>query len=210
MNVQQIYSTYRVPSNLQQHMLRVAAVAYSILQGWTGEPVNKEAIIQTCLFHDIAKPVTFDMQKQRRYVSTEEELQEVASLKQWLLETYGSNEHAAAEKIFLEIGVIPKAIQLLQNLEWSYIPKLLLQDDIESLLPIYADMRIGPQGILSLEDRLTDLASRATVEDFDQQEQSGKHLESLVRKQTTTNLDTMSDEDIAAVIEKELSQFEIK
>jgi hypothetical protein len=204
MNVQGMYAQYRVPKNLQQHMLRVAAVAQTMVDAWHGPPIHPSAIIQTCLFHDIAKPVTFDLSKQRQFLTTQAELEKVRSLKQWLMDTYGENEHQAAKKIFSEMDLSPRALTLIDNLEWSYIPQLMEQDDLESLIPIYADMRVGPQGILSLEQRLNDLLSRATVENPQQLHDSGLQLEKRLQTYTHAPLLEIDDDQVKAVIRNQL------
>jgi len=204
MNVQSLYAQYQVPTNLQQHMLRVAAVAQIIVSAWHGPPIHPTAIIQTCLFHDIAKPVTFDMAKQRQFLSTDEEIEAVASLKAWLIKTYGENEHQAAKKIFSEMQLSPRSLTLVDHLEWSYIPRLLAEKDIESLIPIYADMRVGPQGILSLEDRLNDLVSRATVDNPEQLRDSGLQLEKLLQTYTHVSLLEINNDQVKRVIRDQL------
>ena len=54
MNVKQAYHKYKVPQNLQKHMLRVAAIAEIITSSWLGNNINKNTIILACLFHDVS------------------------------------------------------------------------------------------------------------------------------------------------------------
>lgn len=44
-------------------MLRVASLASIVLDQWSGEEISKNDIVTCALFHDIAKPVTFDPQR---------------------------------------------------------------------------------------------------------------------------------------------------
>jgi len=54
MKVNKIYEDYMVPSNLQKHMLRVAALAEILLEKWVSNNVDKISVINACIFHDIA------------------------------------------------------------------------------------------------------------------------------------------------------------
>ena len=51
MNILKIYEKYGIPENLQLHMLRVAACSNLIIDNWTGNELDKNAIIRVCLFH---------------------------------------------------------------------------------------------------------------------------------------------------------------
>ncbi len=202
MQVQQIYSQRKTPPGLQEHMLRVAAVAQVILNHWTGPTINKEAIITTCLFHDIAKPLTFDMSKQEQFVNSDEELQALQEHHDDLISRYGIEEHPALLKIFSELNLSEDACRLVDNLEWHYIPRLLKVNDIESLIPIYCDMRVGPRGVLSMEDRIENLLTRAQVDNLEELILSGKELERLLSQNVSIDLNSIDDLQIASVMEE--------
>ena len=61
MKVSQIYKDYKIPGNLQRHMLRVAAFSEILTENWIGEKIDKKAIVLCCLFHDAAKLMKFDL-----------------------------------------------------------------------------------------------------------------------------------------------------
>ena len=192
MTTNQIYQEYLTPQNLQQHMLRVAALAKIILDHWTGQPVDQEAIIQTCLFHDIAKPINFDLKKQTQFGLSPQEIDKLDQLQQRLKKNYGTNEHQVVVKICQAINLKPKAVKLVDNLVWSFIPQLINQNDLESLIPIYADMRIGPKGILPLSQRLEELETRTGK----QHHHHAATLEKLIAQHTPINLNSITDERI--------------
>jgi hypothetical protein len=187
MNPSKIYAQYGIPLNLQEHMLRVGALASILLDHWIGPTVNKPAIIETCLFHDITKPLTFDMDRQAQYVKSPEELESIRQVHDSLITHYGNDEHQAAIKIFKEIGCLPHSIELINNLEWIYLPHLLKVNKLDSLIPIYCDMRIGPKGILSMPDRLADLQARKQVEGLNIILESGKLLEQTISQNVNIN-----------------------
>lgn len=195
MDTQQIYAKYMIPLNLQQHMLRVASLAKVILENWKGIAVNKDDIIQACLFHDIAKPMKFDLAKQAQFGMSASEIAKLDQLQRHLIANYGEDEHHATVEIFKEIGCTASAVNIVDNLEWSYIPKLLEKNDLVSLIPIYGDMRIGPKGILTLKQRLDDLKARTGESEH---EENGVRLESIIRENVTIDLDSINDAQINA------------
>jgi hypothetical protein len=196
MNPSKIYNQYGIPLNLQEHMLRVGALASILLDHWIGPTVNKPAIIQTCLFHDIAKPLTFDMASQAKYVNSAQELESIRHTHDSLIARYGHNEHQAAIKIFKEMGCLPHSIELINDLEWIYLPRLLKANKLDSLIPIYCDMRIGPKGILSMPDRLADLQTRKQVEGINVILESGKLLEQTISQNINTDPNILTATDL--------------
>lgn len=196
MNVKEVYQKYRTPENLQKHMLRVAALGIMILRQWKGPEVDKKAIIQTLLFHDIAKPVTFDVSKQSKFISDPVVLDKILSEIQFLVDNYGADEHPAAMRIFQEIGLSQSTQRLIDNLEWHYTERLMEENDIESLITIYCDMRIGPAGLLTITERLQELHKRAPIDQFEKRLSSANELQSLIAKNADIDLDAIQSDQI--------------
>lgn len=182
-------------------MLRVAALARIILDHWSGQKIDDQSVVTCAMYHDIAKPVNFDIEKQRQYVATEEEFNEVKRAINNMINTYGTEEHVAAIKIFQEIGNSEEAIRLINNLEWIYLPRLLNENDTPSLLVNYCDMRIGPKGILPIDIRFSDLKMRAPFEGIDEIAKLTPKLESLIQSHTSIDLMAITDEQINSQIE---------
>lgn len=202
MTTQQIYEEYMVPRNLQEHMLRVASLAKIILNHWVGRPVDRDSIVQACTFHDIAKPMTFDPAKQAQFGMSKEDIVRLETLQKRLKRDYGTNEHTATVIICQHIGCTRSAVNIVGNLEWSNILRLLKANDIESLLPIYCDMRIGPTGILTLKQRLAELQAREGKSDY---EENGMKLEHILAGNTTTDLNSISNTKINGNFEELLN-----
>ena len=196
MNVRTIYEQYMIPQNLQEHMLRVASLADIILTNWTGLQIDKEAIITTCLFHDIAKPMSFNLAKQAAFGMNSTDILRLKKLQEFLKSEFGEDEHRATVKIYEKLNVRPKVIALIDNLEWSNISKLLKNNDTESLMPIYCDMRIGPNGILSLNDRLYDLKVRTNQNDYEKNVANGTDTEKMIQQNCAINIDSVNDQQI--------------
>ena len=59
-SINKIYTQFRIPPNLQQHMFRVASVAKIICNNWTGKELNQNDIVCVCLIHDLGNIVKYD------------------------------------------------------------------------------------------------------------------------------------------------------
>src|SRR5579864_3956923 len=117
------------PKSLQNHLLWVAALAQILLENWKNEEIDKGAIIQCCLFHDIAKPINFDITKQAQYGMSEQDIKKLEQLQQQIKSNYGNEEHHAAVMICNEVGLSSSAVTLVDHLEWEYIPRWLKVSD---------------------------------------------------------------------------------
>lgn len=193
MKVNQIYQNYFVPKNLQEHMLRVAALSQIILENWTGPEIDKKSIIQACTLHDIAKPITFDLAKQAQFGMSQADIDRLENHQNRLKSHYGEDEHHCTVKICEEVRLNPTSITLVDNLEWKYIPRLLQENNTASLIPIYCDMRIGPKSILPLNTRLEELKNRTSSEEYEDNVRNGHTLEQLIQGFTSTDLNSITE-----------------
>lgn len=203
--IKAIYQQYHLPQTLQQHMLRVGALAALIVKNWQGPPIDKQAIIQVCLFHDIAKPMSFDYSKRNQFSPPPKQFKKLKDFQKIIKQKYGSNEHQATVKIFEAIDCSPQAIKLINNFEWHYTPRLFKSKEIESLIPIYCDMRIGPKGILSFQDRFKEIVSRRPDKkpEIVKIKPTIQKLETLLQSQTSIDLTAITNKQI----KKELNSF---
>ncbi|MBN1331328.1 HD domain-containing protein [Candidatus Dojkabacteria bacterium] len=79
MTINEVYKRYQTPSALVTHMLRVGALSQIILDHWISRDLNKSAIITASLLHDIAKPITFDPQKQSKFGMSPAQIEDLIS-----------------------------------------------------------------------------------------------------------------------------------
>lgn len=201
MKIRQVYLKYMTPTNLQEHMLRVASLSKIICENWIGNTINEEAILTTCLFHDIAKPITFDPQQQSKYGMNEDQIKDLISSQKILVEKYGPIEHTATLAISKEVRLDDETLRALDNFEWENLPRLVEQNDFNSLIPLYCDMRIGPKGILLLEQRIADLNQRIENKKHNDHLENGIILKKLVKENVSIDLDKITDEQINANFE---------
>lgn len=193
MNVQQAYDKYTIPPNLQKHMLRVAALSQIITESWRGHVIDKSSIIFTCLFHDMANIIKFDFSKPLLFKEEESRSEYWKKVQLHFVEKYGPNIHEATQTITKEMCSTPNVVSLIQKLEWENIQRVINNYDFESAITIYCDMRVGPHGILPLQDRLNNLKTRTTFTDSAFYEKAATQLEIMLQKYISIPLNSISD-----------------
>jgi 5'-deoxynucleotidase YfbR-like HD superfamily hydrolase len=192
----EIYKKYKTPPNLQKHMLRVAALGKIITSQWTSSSINGRAIVQTLLFHDLGKPISFDPNKQAEFINDPKEQKEIVENIYFLRKKYGVYEHQATLKMFKEIGLKEQSLYLINNFDWSNTQRLINSKKIEHLITIYAEMRISPSGIVDLDQRLKELKSRQSIKNFQQRLNLAKQLEKMVAQHTKASLNNINNTDL--------------
>ena len=161
MTIKNIYNKYWIPQNLREHMLRVGTLASIITENWTGEDIDRSAIVIAALLHDIAKPINFDLAKQAQFGMTPKEIANPSKHQSLLKKKFGDDEHSAVIRISQSLGCSKTTVRIIDNAEWKTLSMLMEDQDIESLIVIYCDMRIGLHGILSFSERLEELKTRS-------------------------------------------------
>ncbi len=196
MTVRQVYQEYQTPQTLQEHMLRVASLANILTNSWIGISLNKDAIVKACAIHDIAKPITFDLAKQAQYGMSESDIEKLRQFQIEIKTKYGEQEHQATIGICKTVGCDETTVRLVDNLEWKYIPRLLKENDLASLIPIYCDMRIGPKSILPLKVRLEEIKNRVSGDDYEDNVVNGNAAEQEILKNVDLDRNSITDEQL--------------
>ncbi|MCB9801931.1 MAG: hypothetical protein H6774_02485 [Pseudomonadales bacterium] len=145
-------------------MLQVAGVAREILLCWDGvEEVDQQAVITTCLIHDVANILKFDLEASLDPLDpAERDLARWTSVQNHYRETYGDNEHEAVLKIAAEYR-FSEEVQTLLGLLPGWAEDSISPADplfIEMMLCVYADGRVMPQGVAPVAERFDDLLDR--------------------------------------------------
>lgn len=196
MNVQQIYNQYRISPNLQKHMLRVTGLCQMILENWQGERLDKNSVITACLFHDMANVIKFNLNKPSLFKEEGEQIEYWKKVQKEYIKKYGNDVHKATLIIGKEIGLSEKVLKIIKNLECDNTQKLLKEQNLESLIPIYCDMRIGPFGIMTLEERINNLKTRNNTHDFSEIIKSAVLLEKILQTKILININNINDKQL--------------
>lgn len=146
----EIYHVYRIMPGLQIHQLRVAAVA-QLLCGSATKPVDERAAVLTGLFHDMGNIIKSDLTSFPDFLEPEG-CDYWQGVKDEYIATYGHNESEATGTIIREIGLPEKCSAFFEAMGFSRL-EAIVQGSIEVQVLQYADMRVGPRGVLSMKAR---------------------------------------------------------
>lgn len=149
-----IYAEYKIMPTLQLHQLRVAAVA-KIICNALGDSVDEEAVITTCLLHDMGNIIKFNLSRFPEFLEPEG-LEYWQGVKDDFVQRYGNEEHIATYAIAQEIGISEKAYSYLREIGFSQLDRALKNPALEQKICSYADMRVGPHGVISTRERIAD------------------------------------------------------
>ena len=151
MTVSQIYRHYQIMPNLQLHMYQVAAVGLVICDHYKGQTlVDRDLITQTSLLHDMGNIIKFDLKGQPRWLK----------VKQDFIHRYGPDEYQATLKIAQELNMPKAIIHLLNHSNSPHLPHVAKSHDWHLKIASYADMRVAPHGVVSVNARFDDFISR--------------------------------------------------
>lgn len=215
-NIQEIYSYFQIPPGLQRHMYIVTTVGKYICDSWQGPPINKQAIITALLLHDLGNLIKFDLSENA--IILDPVLHEPAwrGIQRKLIKKYGTSAHKATLKMAKEIITDSLVLELIDGMDATNLEKI-FQKSLEHQICEYADMRVIPDGISSLEKRLTDIHDRyqhlspdwADKELFIKNKIFGKKIEDSLQQNTTKNIIFIPQRKIDSYL-IELPQYIIK
>jgi hypothetical protein len=150
-SIDEIYDRFNIMPALQLHMRRVAAVGALILSIDRYAKINKDDVIAALLLHDIGNIVKFRLR---------EEGESWRKIQQETIAKYGSNDHKATEKMIHELGVNHRVASLISRMGFENLPHVIDSTDMEQKICLYADQRVAPHGVVSLQERFADLQNR--------------------------------------------------
>lgn len=195
--------------SLQLHQLRVAAVGKLICENFS-KSVNKEDVILACLFHDMGNIVKSDLSYFPDFTKPEG-IEYWESVKSDFIKKYGGEQHSTNAAIMREVGLPLSIIELLNGAGFSRIESVVASKSFELKLLQYADMRVGPHGVLSLDERLAEGRERYIVrkkdyydthEGFEKLLSSAHKLEEQIFEHAAIKPEDINDTMVAPLIEE--------
>lgn len=203
MTTSEVYDKYEVPQNLREHMYRVAAVGLAIVELLKPEvALDKEIITQTLLLHDIGNLIKFDLDKDE--LLPVEERERLKKVQADFKAKYGNEEHVATQKIAAELGVPEKVQDILNNIGSSKVHLTIESDDWYRKVCSYADFRVAPHGIVSINERWDDVIKRyqgrdhvlADIEKCEEKRKNCLILEQQIQNKCHDSLERIGDKSI--------------
>ncbi|MCX6747663.1 MAG: HD domain-containing protein [Candidatus Nomurabacteria bacterium] len=211
--ISEIYEEYRLMKTLQLHMLRVASVASMICDSFD-EPIDKEKIVKVCLLHDMGNIIKFQLDYFPE-VNKPEGLEYWQNVQREFIEKYGDDEHNATMQIMRELGVSEELIQLADQNHFHLLCDHAKGNDMFVKIMHYADMRVGPFGVLSYEERMDEAKKRyANHKDKFKEEgrlelvECGREVERQIFAHCSIKTEDVNDESIKDTMER-LKEFVI-
>ena len=161
--IQSIYERYTIPTNVRRHMFSVAGVAKQICENCT-EKIDSTDLIATCLIHDLGNIIKMNLTSEDKIkLLDKEDVQKLDYFKKKQEEfwkKYGKDDNIANELIAKELGVNDEVIYLLENKAIEHKPIDFWKDDLPLLILAYADCRVSPHGVVSMQERIDEYAHR--------------------------------------------------
>lgn len=154
----QIYAEYNIMPSLGLHQLRAAAVGKLICES-ISIPVNEKDVILACLFHDMGNIIKSDPAIFPDFVESRGTAY-WQKVKDEILRKYGSDSHNATVTMCREIGLPESVIGIIDGIRFSHAEKIRDHGSWELKICEYADLRVGPRGVLPMKDRIDEAKKR--------------------------------------------------
>ncbi|MFH1244603.1 MAG: HD domain-containing protein [bacterium] len=201
MLIRDLYQKYQIMPQLATHMLRVAGVGKLITDSWNDRELAVKSVI-ACLVHDLGNLAKFKLgpEYQTEWGPKQEKL--------W--EKWGHDAHVATYGILKELGMEEYVEYLLAEAklyESEPTPADFEQTSRPALVVLYADLRVAMSGVVSLEERIADLAARYSG--FRAESRWGKMLEGYVQTLTSTDVRSITEKSVTPLFD-ELLRYNIE
>ena len=199
MIITELYSKYKIMPQLAAHQLRVAATAKIICDSFRID-LHVHEVVSACLLHDMGNILKFDLSYFPEFVEPEG-LVYWEGIKKEFAKRYGADEHAATLAIAKEIGVSALTYEYIEAVGFRNIRRNQEDPSFEKRICGYADMRVGPRGVLSLEGRFAEgkaryanrYPSERDAEEFKIKSEGWKAIERQIFKNTSITADAVND-----------------
>lgn len=211
-NITSVYVKYEIPSNLQEHMLRVAAVGKIIADNWEMEgEIKDDFLIPTLLVHDMGNIIKFDLTSPLQIAT--EDIDWLRRVQQRYIDTYGNDEHYATAQIARDLNLPKPVVDMLDAREndafHSSTHYALVSQNWSLKIKEYADLRVGPYSLVTVKERFDDVLDRykgrshklGNVEYVEERRKDAYELENQIQSRTRIDLQKLSIEEVDSTIE---------
>ncbi len=159
-----LYNKYQIMPQLATHMMRVAGIGKIVAENWKSK-CDIQFTTQLCLVHDLGNIVKFDLSDDvdRSKFGIIENLPYWQQVQKEIWEKYGKEAHDATVGLLKEAG-LEKFVSPVVEEEKLYFAEAkeegLAQATVPTIILMYADCRVTPQGVTSYRERVDDLRDR--------------------------------------------------
>lgn len=203
--------------SLQEHMLRVAAVAYLVCENFD-EVLPRQEIVTACLLHDMGNIIKFNLNAFPEFLEPEG-LEHWQKVKDEYVRKYGADEYLATKLIAEEMGVSGGIGMFLENLGFSKAAEVEQSGSFAEKITNYSDMRVSPHGVVSMGERIQEGRKRylarikelnhaIATDNFEPLCESLRNIEKQIFAKCKIKPEDINDETVKPIIE-ELRDFVI-
>ena len=199
MNISDIYIQYSIPTNLQRHMLTVAALAELICDNLRDVSVDKDLVIKTCLLHDMGNIIKFNLDDPSLLDEGDKQrVDELREIRLQYLKKYGQTPDEATIAIIKEITSDLRIVEICEGGRWDEDHGNGQSFAWEKKIVCYSDMRVGPFGILPIRERFANLVERRPESKVKIEKilEHGLELEREIQDSSKVDLKKINDQKI--------------
>lgn len=208
MTIWDAYEHYNIMPNLRLHQLRVAALARELALALKAD---HELVTKAALLHDMGNIMKSDLKVFPPDFYGDEGIEYWEKVKSEYGEKYGKDEHEATVSIARELGAGETVVAMLGSMGFSKAESILNEGSLELQILEYADQRVAPYGITSMEERLREgheRYKRRVDSDYGEDDQLFEHnrtmlkrLEAKLFEGLLITPDMLTEESLAGTIE---------
>jgi hypothetical protein len=205
MKITEVYKKYRINKGLQEHMIRVGAVAKLICERATVDLPTRH-IVDGCLVHDLGNLI-------KAKLDSFPELFEPEGVDYWrqvkaeMTAQYGENVHEATDAMVKEMGLNDDSYQYFLAIGGEATERVHGSLHLGEKIANYSDMRVGVFNIISLTERMDDLRARYLArnlpgfgsDEIDVRQSFLEDMEADIFAHSTIKPEDITDESTAAI-----------
>lgn len=208
MRILQVYQDYKIPPNLQLHMIRAASVGAFIVDEWKEKNIlDKTSIIKSLLLHDMGNIIKFDFKYAHLLGEEKKNVEYWKKVQQEFIQKYGNDEHVATVEIAKEVGLNGRVFELLNAIGSSKLSQVLENPDWNKKLVCYCDFRVDPHGIVTVNQRFDEIVERYKGREHKLGKIEETEKKRLFCLELQTQLQTMVNFDLNSITDNQVQNY---
>lgn len=200
---------------LQLHMLRVAGVASIICDNFRKD-IDKESIVTSCLLHDMGSIIKFELKNSPNSLKPKG-LDYWTKVKEEYINKWGKTDHKATLNICKDIGIKKEILSTLKYSGFDNTAEIFKSNDIGLKIFKYSDLRVMPDRVGSLKERLEEAKKRYlargddhyTLQQFNKFAPMWRKIEEQIFYLTDIKPENITDRKVMPLVLK-LKKYNIK